>query len=118
MLPRDKIIAMEVTYMHVIFKDFVGLDAEGQEVVLSVARADESDLFHKIQEAPKQTPISFQEAMRLAWNHEQELSKRGEFKAAVDFIFKSCLVTFWSGLGYHVELTGDEYTVSEVQAAL
>jgi hypothetical protein len=118
MLPCDKIIAMEVTYMHVIFKDFVGLDAEGQEVVLSVARADESELLRKIQEAPRKTPISFQDAMRLAWKHEQELSKRGEFKAAVDFIFKSCLVTFWSGLGFHVELTGNEYSVQESQAAL
>jgi len=103
--------------MHVIFKPFSVPSKNGTMVLLELARKDHGQFLQSLLSAPKRTPISFEAAMALCHEKHEEMIEDGDYAEANHFLYKSCLASFLNLMGFHVELRGDEYSVSSQQIA-
>lgn len=78
------------------------------EIAKSIEYYYRGTLISKILEMPKKTPVSFLNAVRVAGQEYFQSDKVGDARFETEWLL-SHFVEWISELGFHIELTGDEF---------
>lgn len=87
----------------------------GADIVLGIPAAIDArsrgTLLSQILAMPKKTPVLFEDAVRMMFDKQGEAFKAGNFgyKRGHYHWYSVCFVGWISSLGYHIELTGEEF---------
>ena len=99
------------------WRAFKAKDVRGSDIEVDMAPSIDfyyrGKMLSEILQMPLRSPISFHEALHMAWVKQGEACDATKFGSAVGHYnwYSQNFVNWISSLGYHIELTGDEFEI-------
>ncbi len=97
--------------MLVVFREHPTRSYDGSIVMLDTPWQFNTKFYFKVLNMDKKTPISFNDAAMMCWNHYRFLNKTKSYKIGAEFFQFGDWCKFISDQGFHIELTGDEFEI-------
>jgi hypothetical protein len=105
----------------VFWKPFKTKNVKGKDISLElpqlIDRENNRNLLSKILNMPKNTPLGFNEAIAMVYEAQRQQFDASNFGSAPGQYgwYAENFVDWISSLGYHIELTGDEFEATVAQ---